>query len=158
LRSGKGWLYEGGIREPMIVRVPGVGKPGSTCQQPVVSMDFFPTMLELAGLDLDENLHADGESLLPLLKGQRGLKASRDFYWHYPHYHGSSWKPGAAIRSRNMKLIEFYHENDVELYDLAADPAETKDLSRAQPQIVKELRNKLSGWQQEMNAKMPRPK
>ena len=157
LRSGKGWLYEGGIREPMIVRVPGVGSPGSVCDSPVVSMDFFPTIMELAGLGLDPKLHADGKSLINLMREPTKTLPAREFYWHYPHYHGSAWKPGAAIRSGDLKLIEFYHEGTVELYDLGKDPGERNDLSKSQPEQVKQLREKLRRWQTQMKAKMPQP-
>lgn len=157
LRSGKGWLYEGGIREPMLVRVPGLATNGQTCESPVVSMDFFPTMMELAGLSSDRSLHVDGESLLPLLHDPSREIARRDFYWHYPHYHGSAWKPGAAIRSGDMKLIEFYHDEKVELYDLSKDPGEHNDLSTKNPETAKELREKLARWQGRMKAKMPQP-
>lgn len=162
LRSGKGWLYEGGVREPMIVRVPGLAKPKSICDTPVVSMDFFPTMMELAGLKTDARLHVDGQSLVPLLRGEKlGEKLDgqkRDFFWHYPHYHGSSWKPGASIRSGDWKLIEFYHYDNFELYNLAEDPGERNDLSKAEPDKAQALREKLSRWQRSMNAKMPQPK
>jgi len=155
LRSGKGWLYEGGVREPMIVRAPGVTKPGSVCHAPVVSMDFFPTILDLAGLPVLPERHADGQSLRPLLEGKAA--SPRTLYWHYPHYHGSTWTPGASIRDGDWKLIEFYHYKGIELYDLAADPGEKKDLAKANPGKAKELLNKLHAWQKQLNAKMPQP-
>jgi arylsulfatase A-like enzyme len=157
LRSGKGWLYEGGVREPMIVRAPGVTKVGSVSHVPVVSTDFFPTMLALADLPASPELHADGVSLLPLLSGQ-GELAPRTLYWHYPHYHGSTWKPGASLRDGDWKLIEFYHDEKVELYNLADDPGEQHDLSESKPEKTKELLDKLHAWQQQMNASMPVPK
>ena len=153
LRAGKGWLYEGGVREPTIVRAPGVTKPGSVSDTPVVSMDFFPTMLELASLPAKPKLHADGKSIVPLLKG--GDMPGRALYWHYPHYHGSTWKPGASIRDGNWKLIAFYHYDEVELYNLADDPGERNDLSKSNPAKLKELSEKLAAWQKEMKAKMP---
>ena len=155
LRAGKGWLYEGGIREPTIVRAPGVTKPGSVSDQPVVSMDFFPTMLELAGLPLKPNLHADGRSLLPELTGKKGKP--RPLYWHYPHYHGSTWKPGASIREGDWKLIKFYDQEKVELYNLKKDPSEKKDLAKKNSAKSKELEYKLIAWQKQMNAKLPEP-
>ena len=155
LRAGKGWLYEGGVREPTIVRAPGVTKPGSVSDEPVVSMDFFPTMLELADLPQRPKLHADGRSIVPELKG--GTGKSRPLFWHYPHYHGSTWKPGASIRDGDWKLIAFYHYDTVELYNLAKDPSEKKDLSRSNPQKTKELQYKLVAWQKRMKAKMPVP-
>ena len=155
LRAGKGWLYEGGVREPTIVRAPGVTKPGSASDVPVVSMDFFPTMLELANLPLRPKLHADGRSIVPELKGGEGK--SRALYWHYPHYHGSTWKPGASIRDGDWKLINFYHYGKVELYNLKDDPSEKKDLAKANPTKTKEMEEKLLAWQKTMKAKMPVP-
>ena len=154
LRSGKGWLYEGGIREPTIVRAPGVTKPGTQCDTPVVSMDFFPTMLELAGKPLQPEHHMDGESFVSLLGGEQP-KTKRPFYWHYPHYHGSSWKPGAAIRVGDWKLIEFYHHDKTELYNLAKDLGERNDLSRSNPTKRDELARQLRDWQTAMKARMP---
>lgn len=153
LRSGKGWLYEGGIREPMIVRAPGVTKAGTATDALAFSTDFFPTLLELTGLPLAPELHADGTSLMPVLRGESA--SQRAVYWHYPHYHGSDWKPGAAIRDGDWKLIEFYESDETELYNLANDVGETTDLSERQPEIRDRLKAKLGNWQQEMNAKMP---
>ena len=155
LRAGKGWLYEGGIREPTIISAPGITKPGSISKKPIISMDFFPTILDLAGLPLHPELHVDGNSLLEQLKGDDS--GERTLHWHYPHYHGSTWKPGAAIREGNWKLIEFYHYNNFELYDLSNDLGEQNDLSKSNPHKAKELRAKLNKWQKKMNAKMPTP-
>lgn len=155
LRSGKGWLYEGGVREPMIIRAPGIAKAGSTCEVPVVSMDFAPTLMELCGLEARPDLHADGRSLVPELKG--GTGASRQLHWHYPHYHGSTWTPGASIRDGDWKLIEFYHDETVELYNLADDLGEQDDLSQSNANKRNELLKKLHDWQAKMNAKMPQP-
>ena len=118
-------------------------------------MDFFPTILDLAGLPLHPELHVDGISLLKQLKGDDS--GERTLHWHYPHYHGSTWKPGAAIREGNWKLIEFYHYNNFELYDLSNDLGEQNDLSKSNPHKAKELRAKLNKWQKKMNAKMPTP-
>ena len=156
LRAGKGWLYEGGVREPMIIRAPGVTKPGSVCNAPVVSMDFFPTMLELAGLPAMPEKHTDGVSLVPLLEGGKTLPP-RSLFWHYPHYHGSTWTPGASIRDGNWKLIEFYHWEKVELYNLKDDPGEQHDLSVKNPTKAAELLGKLHCRQRTLGAKMPQP-
>ncbi len=153
LRSGKGWLYEGGVREPMIVRAPGVTKAGTVCHAPVISTDFFPTILELAGLPTNPDLHCDGVSLLAQLQGQEPM--DRTLYWHYPHYHGSDWKPGAAIRDGDWKLIEFYETDETELYNLAEDVGEQTDLAEQRPEIRDRLKTKLQRWQTSMNAKMP---
>ena len=155
LRASKGWLYEGGVREPTIIRAPGVTQPGSVSHKPMVSMDFFPTMLDLAGLPAQPKLHADGQSLLSQLRGND--VGSRTLYWHYPHYHGSSWKPGASIRDGDWKLIEFYHHDKVELYNLVNDIGEQKNLAARQPKKTAELRAKLRAWQKSMKAKMPVP-
>jgi len=155
LRASKGWLYEGGVREPTIIRAPGVTKAGSVSDTPIVSMDFFPTMLSLAGLKQQRKLHADGVNLRPLLEG-RDLKP-RSLYWHYPHYHGSTWKPGASVRDGDWKLIEFYHYENVELYNLSDDPGELHNLAEKHPQLTQRLRTQLEDWQGRMNAKMPVP-
>ena len=155
LRAGKGWLYEGGVREPTIIRAPDVTQPNSVSHKPMVSMDFFPTMLDLASLPLQPKLHVDGQSLLPHLKGDDS--GQRTFYWHYPHYHGSTWKPGASIRDGDWKLIEFYHYKNFELYNLADDPGERQNLAKAKPTKAKLLRAKLLAWQKQMQAKMPVP-
>lgn len=158
LRAGKGWLYEGGIREPMMIRAPGTTQPGSVCHVPVVSMDFLPTLLDLAGLPLRNELHRDGISLKSLLHNPASSSPPRTFYWHYPHYHGSTWTPGAAIRQGDWKLIEFYHYDKFELYNLATDPGEIQDLSQTDPQRAERLRQSLRQWQQQLNAKMPTPR
>ncbi|MHC4546939.1 MAG: sulfatase-like hydrolase/transferase, partial [Planctomycetota bacterium] len=116
LRAGKGWLYEGGIREPMIIKWPGVVKPNSVCSEPVTSTDFYPTMLEMADLPLKPKQHVDGVSLVPLLKGKEKLERNAIF-WHYPHYGNQGGSPGGAVRAGDYKLIEFYEDNRAELYN-----------------------------------------
>lgn len=155
LRSGKGWLYEGGIREPCIVRAPGVTKAGSVTDTPVFSCDFFPTMLELAGLPLQPDLHPDGISLKPLLSGHEPTE-ERALYWHYPHYHGSAWKPGGAIRKGKWKLIEFWEYDEIELYDLETDPGESQDLSETHPEIVAGLQQALADWRKDIGTDIPK--
>jgi len=113
-------------------------------------------MLALAGLPAMPDRHADGLSLLPLLQGGENLPP-RALYWHYPHYHGSTWKPGAAIRDGDWKLIEFYHWGKVELYNLKEDIGEQNDLSEENPSKTKELLDKLHAWQERMGAQMPKP-
>jgi arylsulfatase A-like enzyme len=154
LRSGKGWLYEGGIREATIVRAPGVTKPGSVCSSPVVSMDFFPTMLELAGIAAKPALHRDGSSLVNLLKSPN-QKLNRSLYWHYPHYHGSGWSPGGAIRKGDWKLIEFWEHGDAQLFNLAKDLGEQTDLSQKNPKQKAKLAAELAKWRQQIGAVMP---
>jgi len=156
LRAGKGWCYEGGIREPMIIRAPGVTRPGGTCSVPVTSTDFYPTMLELAGLPPRPEQHVDGLSLVPLLAGGKTLPRDAIF-WHYPHYHGSTWAPGAAVRAGDWKLVEFYEEETAELYNLAGDIGERRNLAQQMPQKRDELLGLLHAWQKRVGAKMPRP-
>ncbi|MAT71695.1 MAG: sulfatase [Planctomycetaceae bacterium] len=157
LRAGKGWLYEGGIREPMIVHWPGVTPGGAVCDQPVTSTDFYPTMLDMAGLPLRPAQHVDGVSFAPLLRpGPADAKFERGpLFWHYPHYGNQGGSPGAAIRSGDWKLIEFFAEDRVELYNLVADIGEQHDVAAEQPQRVAELRDALHQWQAEVNARLP---
>ncbi len=154
LRAGKGWLYEGGIREPMFIKWPGVVKPGSVCSEPVTSTDFYPTMLEMAGLGLMPEQHIDGVSMVPLLKKTGKLKR-KAIYWHYPHYHGSGNRPSGAVRTGDYKLIEWYEDNSVELYNLKSDIGEKHDLAKEMPEKVAELQGMLGRWLKQMNAKMP---
>jgi len=156
LRAGKGWLYEGGIREPMIIKWPGVVKPGGTCSEPVTSTDFYPTMLQMAGLPLKPKQHVDGVSLVGLLKGT-GKPKRRAIYWHYPHYHGSGSKPSGAIRAGDYKLIEWYEDNSVELYNLKDDLGEKNDLAAKMPEKAAELRKMLHRWLKQMKADVPTP-
>ena len=156
LRAGKGWLYEGGIREPMIIKWPGVVRPGSVCSEPVISTDFYPTMLQMAGLPLKPRQHVDGVSLVPLLRGEGRL--GRDaIYWHYPHYHGSGSKPSGAVRAGDYKLIEWYEDNSVELYDVKDDISEKNDLAATMPQKAAEMRDLLHKWLKQVEAAVPTP-
>jgi arylsulfatase A-like enzyme len=154
LRAGKGWLYEGGIREPMLIKWPGVVKAGSVCAEPVTSTDFYPTMLEMAGLPLKPGQHVDGVSLTALLK-ETGRPQRDAIYWHYPHYHGSGNRPSGAVRAGDFKLIEWYEDGRVELYNLKDDLGEQEDLAAAMPAKAQELRRMLHAWRDEMGAKMP---
>ena len=155
LRGGKGWPYEGGIREPWFVCAPGVTRPGSICDTPVSSPDFYPTLLELAGLPLHPEQHCDGVSLLPLLRG--GTLARGPLFWHYPHYGNQGGAPCGAVRDGDWKLIEWYEDSSVELFNLRDDLAEKHDLTAANPDKVKELQAKLAAWRKSVNALMPTP-
>jgi len=154
LRDEKGSLYEGGIREPLIVRWPGVVKPGSTCSALVSSVDFYPTFLDIAGAKADPSHTLDGESILPLLKQTGKLKRDAIF-WHYPHYHHST--PAAAIRQGNYKLIEFFEDDHLELYNLKTDISEKNNLVAKMPQKAAQLQRKLTAWRKSVGAKMPTP-
>ena len=156
LRAGKGWLYEGGIREPMIVRWPDGVQAGSVCDEPVISTDFYPTMLDMAGLPLKPEQHRDGRSMTPILK-QEGRPEGRAFFWHYPHYGNQGGSPGGAVRVGDYKLIEFFEDNRVELYNLKADLGEQNDLAAAMPEKVVELKRMLHEWRAEVGARMPTP-
>ena len=156
LRAGKGWLYEGGIREPMIIKWPGAVKAGSVCSEPVTSTDFYPTMLEMAGLPLKPEQHRDGVSLVPLLKGT-GTLNRKAIYWHYPHYHGSGCKPSGAVRAGDYKLVEWYEDGSVELYNLKNDISERRNLTAEMPEKAAELREMLHNWRKAMDARMPTP-
>jgi len=156
LRGGKGWLYEGGIREPLIIKWPGVTKPGSTCDVPVTSTDFYPTLLEIAGLPLRPEQHVDGVSIVPLLRGGQSLPRQA-IYWHYPHYSNQGGGPSGAVRAGDLKLIEFYEDNHVELYNLKDDLGEKNDLAARMPDKAKELRERLARWRQDVGARMLTP-
>jgi len=156
LRAGKGWLYEGGIREPMIVRWPAQVRAGSVCEEPVISTDFYPTMLEIAGLPAAPQQHLDGRSMVALLR-QQGPQKDRALYWHYPHYGNQGGSPGGAIQLGDYKLIEFYEDHRVELYNLRDDLGEKKDLSGAMPEKAAELRRMLHEWRNKVGAAMPTP-
>jgi arylsulfatase A-like enzyme len=155
LRAGKGWLYEGGIREPMVIRWPGVAEGGSVAVEPVMSTDFFPTMLAMAGVSPPEGVQLDGLSLEPLLRGEEHL--DRDaLFWHFPHYHGSGNRPSGAVRVGPWKLIEWFEDGQVELYNLDEDPEELHDRSGDDPERARELLERLRAWRTEVGANMPR--
>lgn len=156
LRGCKGWLYEGGVREPWIVRWPGVAKPGSVCDVPVASTDLFPTILEMARLAPRPELHRDGCSFAPLLRG-RTEPLHDALFWHFPHYgnHGSG--PCSSVRAGNWKLIEWMEDDSVDLFDLADDMGERHNVADAHPDLVKRLRARLRDWREESGANMPRP-
>ena len=154
LRAGKGWLYEGGIRVPLIVVAPGVTKPGSSVDVPVISNDFYPTLLELASLPSRPRQHLDGVSFAETLRGKSSGEG-RPLLWHYPHYHGSTWTPGAAIRDGDWKLVEFFEDDRIELYNLRDDPGEITNLANTMPKKANDLRTRLVTWRAEIGAKMP---
>ncbi len=153
LRGGKGWMYEGGIREPMIIRAPGVARPGAVVGKPVTSVDFYPTLLELAGLRTRPDQHLDGESMVPLLRGEDVSRSP--MYWHYPHYGNQGGAPSAAIRAGDWKLIKWFEDGAIELYHLANDPGERYDLSALRPEKAESLRMRLDTWLAEVDANMP---
>lgn len=157
LRAGKGWLYEGGIRVPLIVSMPGKIQPGSVSEQVTVSFDLVPTLLELAGQKLRPQDHVDGRSIAGVLTGEQAVLPERAEYWHYPHYHGSTWSPGAAVRHGDWKLIQFDDGQTTELYNLQTDESERVDLSLQEPARVALLRENLANWQEDVGAQFATP-
>ena len=155
LRAGKGWMYEGGIRVPTIVRWPGVTRPNSTCDSPIISNDYFPTFLEIVGRPREPEHHQDGVSFVPLLRGEAMHRGP--LFWDYPHYGNQGGSPASAVRDGRWKLIEWHDEESVELYDLAADLGETKNLAKQHTNIVDRLRAALADWRREVGAKPPTP-
>jgi arylsulfatase A len=155
LRGAKAMAYDGGVRVPLIVSWPGMVKPGSTCSEPVISVDFFPTILEIAGQKEKLDPKVDGESLVPLLSGKGSLHR-KAIYWHYPHYSDVT-TPYAAIRRGDFKLIEFFENGRQELYNLKEDIGEKNNLVGKMPEKVKELDEMLKEWQKSVGAQMPAP-
>ncbi|HEX4945218.1 MAG TPA: sulfatase [Blastocatellia bacterium] len=152
LRAGKGYLYEGGIRVPLIIS--GVGQAGSVNRTPVVSTDIYPTILALTGSKIPHGL--DGANLVPLLRTGRALKRDA-LYFHYPHYSNQGGKPGSAIRQGDWKLIEFAEDNHTELYNLKNDLSETRNLAAESPARARALQQKLARWRRAVGAQMMTP-
>jgi arylsulfatase A-like enzyme len=162
LRSGKGSLYEGGTRDPLIVRWPGQVKPGSTCAVPAIHVDLYPTLLELAGTPRPSNYPLDGESLLPLFRDGKARLNRDAIYQHFPGYLGAGpgqWRttPVATILAGDWKLMEFMEDKHVELYNLRDDLGETKNLATAEPAKARDLQARLHAWQTAIHAPMPAP-
>jgi arylsulfatase A-like enzyme len=156
LRGGKGWLYEGGIREPMIIRArtaAGIVPAGSSCDVPVISMDFYPTILELAGLPMQPRQHLDGRSLVPLLAGQAFDRGP--LFWHYPHYGNQGGAPAGAVRDCDWKLIEWYEDGSRELFNIREDISEKHNLAMRHPEKVRQLAARLVAWRHAVGAMMP---
>ncbi len=151
LRGGKGWVYEGGIREPFIIKWPGKAAP-AVCETPVISTDFYPTLLEIAGVKARPEQHLDGVSLAPLLKGESPT-TTRPLFWHYPHYSNQGGFPGGAVREGDFKLVERYEDGRVHLYNLKDDVGEQHDLAEQLPEKVKDLKAKLHHWYTQVDAK-----
>jgi len=152
LRGGKGYQFEGGIREPYFIKVPGL-KGGAKCNAPVTGTDFYPTLLELIGADLKPEEHTDGVSLVPLLKGK--TIAERPLVWHYPHYGNQGGEPSSIIRLGDWKLIHYYEDGREELYNLKTDLEETTNVSEENPELVTKLSTKLFVLLDEMGARFP---
>ena len=160
LRGNKGNFYEGGIRVPLIVKWPGAVRPGSVCRAPVISNDFYPTLLEIVGLPPRPEQHMDGVSLVPLLQ-QTGEIEPRPLFWHFPNYIGAGHpdpaRPLSVVRRGDYKLMEFLEDGHVELYNLREDLGEEHDLAAAMPERAAELRQLLAAWRAAAGVQMPRP-
>jgi arylsulfatase A len=156
LRRGKGSAYEGGVRVPAIVRWPGKVVPGQQCSTPMMTIDYFPTILEAAGASPGPAALVDGLSLVPLLKDP-AHPLERDLFWHYPHYHAGGDGPYSTVRSGNWRLVEFHENRRTELYNLASDVGETTDRASAEPERAAHLRERLSKWRKEIGAQDTRP-
>ena len=155
LAEGKGWMYEGGTREPLLVRWPGHIAAGDTCDSPVTSPDFYPTLLDLAGLDPLPAQHCDGENIAPLLRGEALDRGP--IFWHYPHYGNQGGTPGSSVRKGDYKLIEFFEDGRLELYNLRDDIGEDRDLAADDPQTRDRLHAQLKAWREKVEAKIPQP-
>jgi arylsulfatase A-like enzyme len=153
-RAGKGFVYEGGLRIPLIVRWPGHVTAGKVRDEPVINTDWIPTLLEMAGVGAAPGL--DGISFASMLM-QNSAAPERPFFWHFPHYTNQGSRPSGAMRDRNWMLVEYYDDKAVELYDLAKDLAETRDLAKKKPERVKQMRAALENWRRNINAQTNRP-
>ncbi len=157
LRAGKSTLYEGGIREPLIISWPKVVKLGTVCNTPTCNIDFYPTFLQLAGLKQDPAQHLDGVSILPLLKDPGARLDRNTLYWHYPlkkpHFLGG--RSAGAIRQGDFKLIEFFDNGEVEIYNLTEDISEKHNLVEELPEKAAEMQNRLTEWRRDIGAKVP---
>ena len=157
LRAEKGYLYEGGIRVPLVVRWPGVVSPETIESTPVISTDFFPTLLEAASVKVPETYEGDGVSLLPLLKMEEDNISRDSIFFHYPNYafHRSN-RLGSAVRRGDHKLIEWLDDGSVELYNLAEDLQESRDLSDEKPLLAEQMLKQLHEWRLKVDAEMPK--
>ena len=155
LRAGKAWVYEGGIRSPLIISYPAAIKPGLKVREPAVSTDIYPTLLDLAGLSLRPQQHVDGVSLKPLFNGKKATLGREAIYFHYPHYHHiNTMGPAGAVRMGEYKLIEVYESGKVELYNLREDIGEQNDLAEQKPKLAARMKKMLHTWRKKSGAKM----
>ncbi|MBI6115898.1 sulfatase [Salegentibacter maritimus] len=153
LRGGKGYQWEGGIREPFFIKVPWMKDAPKKIEEPVTGTDFYPTLLDFANTDLLPNQHKDGKSLKPLLEGKK--IADRNLYWHYPHYGNQGGEPSSIIRKKDWKLIHYYEDDRDELYNLNIDPGEQNDVASESPEITSKMRKELEEFLKEVAAKKP---
>lgn len=157
LRGGKGWLYEGGVRVPFVIRAPGQQKAGLKTQYQAIGMDFIPTLAAMTSIELPKDLELDGVDLSSVVKGSKMASTERPLFWHYPHYSNQGGFPGAAVRLGDYKLLQNFEDGSLQLYDLSRDTGESTDIKAQQPAKVSELQALLYEWYQETNAKFLRP-
>ncbi len=156
LRRGKGACYEGGVREPWIVRWPGVTPAGKACSEPVSTIDLLPTFVSAAGIEYQGII--DGKDLMPLFKNPDASLPRKALYWHYPHYHpGQASGPFSSVRAGDWKLIEFFEDDHIELYNLAENIGETRNLAKKLPEKADALRDMLYKWRKDTDAQLPVP-
>ena len=155
LRGEKGTLYEGGVRIPAIARWPGTIPAGRESGTPAITHDIYPTLVELGRATLPTTQPQDGVSLAAHLRNPAATLARNTLYWHLPHYHHST--PASSLRRGDWKLIEFFEGNVLELYDLAADPAEKNNLATREPARARELCDALAAWRTRVGARLPTP-
>ena len=155
LRGGKGRQWEGGIREPFYISAPGTTSAGSLSASPVSGIDWYPTLLELAGVPMPEGQDVDGVSLVPLLGGES--MAERSLFWHYPHYGNQGGEPSSIVTMGDWKLIHYHEDGRDELYHLGQDVGEQNDLAAKQPERAFAMRMTLDTWLKSSGAKMPVP-
>ncbi|MFD0959718.1 sulfatase [Paenibacillus chungangensis] len=156
LSEGKGWMYEGGVREPFIMRWPSVIASGRVSEEPITTPDLYPTFMEAAGLGAKPSHAIDGTSLMPLLSGAGPLEREAIF-WHYPHYGNQGGTPGSSVRMGDYKLIEFYEDGRLELYHLREDIEESRNLVETEPELAERMKRKLDEWRHSVEAKIPQP-
>ena len=157
LRGAKGWNYEGGIRVPLIVYWPGRTKANVTSHALVTGTDHYPTLLEMLGLPLLPEQHVDGMSFVPALEGRTHERGP--IFWHFPHYSNHGYQsPNGAIRSGNHKLIEYYENGTIQLFDLEQDIGEQRNLASSKPEVARRLLTRLHNWRRKVDARMPPPK
>lgn len=152
LRGGKGRQWEGGIRVPALMYYHGC-QAGSVCNVPITGTDFYPTILDYAGLKMQPQQHQDGISIMPVVKGD--YQPDRPLFWHYPHYGNQGGEPSSIIRKGDWKLIYYYESGNCELYNLAIDISENEPLNAQHPDKVKELKAELMAWLDEVDARKP---
>ncbi len=158
LRGAKGEVWEGGIRDPQIIRYPGVTKPGSVCDQPTLTIDYYPTMAEIAGMKIPATQKIDGTSIVPLLRGDKKLDRPAPLFWHFPA-NTAPWplRAGGVCRDGDYKLVEVYHNGHFELFDIKKDADEKHNLAKEMPQKLAKLKQELVDWQKEMGIVVPAP-